>query len=537
MKVDYNVLIERKGSPPAQNEYNFINYQLHQFLPLHLANIVLIYLGSHLLNSAMTDNNAFSLVGPFLNPEELKQIYYINKYFSSIFPQLISQHYLLGYNTLKEEKLITANQLTRKDLMQRLHTLTPSKRVEELFNDWLEPHLLILISEKKDLTHLWLLLKAKLLSINLTLLDTPLIIWAIKYERIHLLSFLLQQKADLSNLSEMEGDPDLINYAFNKDHFSAIRILQPHFGLFSIPLGKTCNQETYVMQAVKVDDIKLVNELLKTCRDEINMTFGNTNPLVIASLNQNVAMLQLLFAHGAKIELKQAVISPIQPYVRKLQKDYQNCIIGEMPQRNITLIKDIFDLLLNHGDNLKDLSQSCLSEMFQNDDYALLKEIILRGVSIKDLSIFEIYHRLKYIFTNSKKIEDWDLLKFWLHELLNKLPSSLDDFLPLFEIDPDLQSSLQCHLILLHLKTSQISYDFQQNKGWDKIEIFVNELHLIAKELCTYYKRSKETDSKSQPVTNFASQSSQSSSQSTSNGASINLLSQQTSEEGNRLSF
>ncbi len=297
------------------------------------------------------------------------------------------------------------------------------------------------------------------------------------------------------------------------------------------------------MKAVKTNDIKLVNEVLKTRGNEINMTFDSNNPLVIASLNQSIEMLQLLFKHGAKIELKPAAdIFPIQFYIRKLQKDYKNCISGEMPQRNINLIKDIFDLLLCHGDNIKDLGQSCLTEMFRNDDYALLKEIILRGVNFKDISIFELYNHLKDIFKNSKKIGDWNLLKFWLDELLNKLPSSVEDFLPLFETDPNatwitVNSSNQISLILLHLKTSQISNSFEKNGEWDEIEIFVNELHQIAIDSYTDYKENKKTDSKPQPVINSSSQSSQSSSQSTSNSASINLLSEETSKDSPRLSF
>ncbi len=77
-----------------------------------------------------------------------------------------------------------------------------------------------------------------MLTINLTLLDIPLIVCAIKYQRINLLKFLLEQKAELSNLSEIEDEPNLINYAFKKDHFLTVSMLQSYFGLFSIPLGK-----------------------------------------------------------------------------------------------------------------------------------------------------------------------------------------------------------------------------------------------------------------------------------------------------------
>ncbi len=471
--------------------------------------LVLSYLSSPLLNSAVTDNMAFSQVGKFLDPPDLILFFYLNKYLNSIAEQIIYSHYLPAPSS--------NNQII----------LPKETRVQTLITN-LEPTIFNYITQGY-IFGLGLLIKAKILNVNAEFLDQSLIVHAVISGNTKVVKFLLEQKAEIKKVSglkehDLEEHENLLTLAFKRGSVEIVKIL---LSLFEpIPIGlRSKSKSTLFLQTVDNGDIELAKSLVTSRADEVNPSDQST--LKSAIHQKNWMMTQLLLENGVKIESAK-IESKTEDYYSPLLHFVQRCQATILsPNSAINLFHDVtkmLDLLLQYGDKIDVIKPSYIKELFLDEDHVLARIIISHGGRDDEINIFDIYIRISFIVNYSAQGNDWDSLIFWLNILRKKLSSDFDNqYSSLLEgavnsfegsvwlgtTDQDLSPQI-CKDKIFHLTKAIIiiaEHEAQNTKNWSTLKYFANELYCAAKEFilikCNEYekiyrsnRRSSDSDSK-----------------------------------------
>ncbi len=453
----------------------------------------------YLIRLAIGDINAFCHLGAFLGKKELISFFFINKTIFSMLPPIIAQHYKYAYITSDEKTLLHEDISNKSRVLQKKFKTSPQDRVTELLADGLESSLFdgIYNNKNKELLDLLLLLKGTLIDVNIKLVGIPLIVHVVENGRTKLLKNLLEKKAEIHSIEGIDQEKDLINFAFKHEQFEIIQLLESQSGSSSIPvMKKSKNGYTLLMLAVNSGHTQYVKKILKTRQKEINFSHGNVHPLTIALKNQNLELLQLLFEHGAKMEAKlEEEDSLLNLFIGYFPFQVIDLKPGKMPERNINRIKQIFGLLLSQGEKVDKIKPYILSTLFKNDDYALIKEIILLGFGHSEIGMFEIVNKLNDILQNSKDTNDRDLLEFWLNVLKEKLPVSADGLYSILATLPRQmiqllnppEDSLEYFVEKFFEKASQTPLEMKEDREWHEIEARIKILFEIGEDLRISY--------------------------------------------------